>query len=162
MDHANTEGEKSFYLTLLERFERLGNGAKADIKRVSDPKELLSVGAFFRLCEQENDLNQYARVVFILPWLGHQQGKTLGALFYGERERGVAEARMIQMQRAEYPQDIIALRRLVWQMSGRHAEKSVDWDVVGPQLFYWGDKSKQKILQDYYIAEIKTKMTEEE
>lgn len=129
---------------------------------MAEPKELLSVGAFYRLCGQETHLIGYANVVYLLPWLGHEKQTTLGEILYRDPSRRISEARMIQMQRAEYPQDIVALRRLVWQAAGRHAEKSVDWDVVGPQLYYWGNMNKLKIIQDYYIAEIRTNIIEEE
>ena len=160
MSLVKTVESKPFYLDLCERYQKMGNGAKADIKRVSFPKELLSLGAFFRLCRKENDLFKYANVVFILPWLGHKKGMTLGSVFYGDSKHRVSEARMIQLQRSDYPQDIVGLRRIIWQATGRHAEQTVDWEIFGPQLFYWGNHYKQKILQDYYISEIKTTKTE--
>lgn len=162
MELAKTVQNKSFYIDLWERYQRLENGPKADIKRVLNPRELLSIGAFFRLCKQEDNLLKYANVVFILPWLTHKKGVSLGSVFYGNQKRRVSEARMIQMKRSDYPQDVLSLRRMVWQSAGRHAEQSVDWEILGPQLFYWGDNNKQKILQDYYISEIKTNKTEEE
>jgi CRISPR system Cascade subunit CasB len=162
MDLVKTGQSKSFYLGLWDKYQQLGNGAKADIKKVSVPRELLSVGAFFRLCKQENDLLKYANVVFILPWLSHKKGVSLGSVFYGDPKHRVSEARMIQLKRSDYPQDIVGLRRIIWQAAGRHAEQSVDWEKLGPQLFYWGDANKQKILEDYYIAEIKANKTEGE
>ena len=162
VDIAKTAQSKSFYIYLLERYRLLENGPKADIKRVSNPQELLSIGAFFRLCRQEDNLLKYANVVFILPWLTHEKGVSLGSVFYGDQKHRISEARMIQMQRTDYPQDIVSLRRMVWQSAGLHAEQSVDWEILGPQLFYWGENNKQKILQDYYIAEIMTNKKEEE
>lgn len=152
----------SFYINLFDFYQNFSNGPKADIKRVSNPQELLSIGAFFRLCRQEDNLLKYANVVFILPWLTHEKGVSLGSVFYGDQKYRISEARMIQMQRSDYPQDIVSLRRMVWQSAGRHAEQAVDWEVLGPQLFYWGDNNKQKILQDYYISEIRTNKKEEE
>lgn len=162
MDTTNTEQETSVYLDIWENYQLLGNGAKADIKRVAKPNDLLSIGALFRLCKQRDNLQRYARVVYILPWLGHKKGETLGALFGSDPKHRVSEARLFQMLRAEYPNDIIALRRIIWQAAGRHAEKSVDWNELGKQLFYWGDFNKQRILQDYYISEIATTKHEEE
>lgn len=150
------------YLDLLKRYEALGNGAKADIKRVASPHDLRYLGTFFRLCESEKNLSQLSRVVFILPWLRHQEGKRLGRLFNENPKNSVSEARVIQMMRSETPQDLICLRRMIWQVAGRHAEKSVDWNILGPQLYYWGDLNKQKILQDYYLAEIGRNKNEEE
>lgn len=162
MELVKTQQSKSYYLDLWERYQQMGNGAKADIKKISSPKELLSVGAFFRLCRREDALLKYANIVFVLPWLGHKKGVALGSVFYGDQKHRISEARMIQFQRSDYPQDIVALRRMIWQSVGRHAEQAVDWEILGPQLFYWGENNKQKLLQDYYIAEIKSSKTEEE
>lgn len=162
MDICKTKQNKSFYSDLWERYQQLGNGAKAETKRVTSPQGLLSIGAFFRLGRQEDDLLKYANVVFILPWLTHKKGVSLGSIFYGDQKTRISEARMIQFQRSDYPQDIISLRRMIWQAAGRHGEQGVDWEVLGPQLFYWGENNKQKILQDYYISEIKTNKKEEE
>lgn len=162
MDLSKTALSKSFYLDLWERYQQLENGPKADIKRVSNPKELLSIGSFFRLCRQEDNLLKYTNVVFILPWLTHKRGVSLGSVFYSDQKHRISEARMIQMQRSDYPQDIVSLRRMIWQSVGRHGEQGVDWEFLGPQLFYWAENNKQKILQDYYISEIKTNKKEEE
>lgn len=162
MDIAENVQSKSFYINLWERYHLLENGAKADIKKVSNPRELLSIGAFFRLCRQEDNLLKYANVVFILPWLTHKKGVSLGSIFYGDQKHRISEARMIQFQRSDYYQDIVGLRRMIWQAAGRHGEQAVDWEILGPQLFYWGENNKQKILQDYYISEIKTNKKEEE
>lgn len=162
MELVKAAQSKSFCLDLWERYQQMGNGTKADIKRVSFPKELLSVGAFFRLCRREDDLLKYANVVFILPWLTHKKGVSLGSIFYGDQKHRISEARIIQFQRSDYPQDIISLRRMVWQAAGRHGEQAVDWEILGLQLFYWGENNKQKILQEYYIAEIKSNKTEED
>ncbi len=153
---------KTFYIDLWDRYQKLENGAKADIRRSSTPGDLLSVGSFFRLCRREDDLLRYANVVFILPWLNHEKGISLGSVFYDDQKHRISEARMIQLLRSDYPQDIVSLRRMIWQSVGRHAERSVDWEILGPQLFYWGESNKKKILQDYYISEIKMNKKEEE
>lgn len=156
METHSKENAENFFITLSEKYLELGNGAKADLKRASAPSDLLSLGAFFRLCRVETNLPQYARVVFILPWLAHKKDITLGELFYsGDGRRGISEARMVQMLRSDWPQDIICLRRMIWQSVGRHAEKGADWSKLGEQLFYWGENNKQRILQDYYLAEIR-------
>lgn len=156
------EPTSNLFTELRQRFEKLSPGDQAALRRVEEPKDLLASGLFYRLCQRSEGLSQLARVVFILPWLRHVEKRSLGAVLYNSALSQVSEARIIQMTRSEEPQDLVTLRRIIWQAAGRHAEQGTDWDVLGRQLYYWGEKSKQQILKDYFLAEIAGNNKEEE
>ena len=150
-------------VTLCEKYLELSSGAKADLKRAVSLEKLQSTGTFIRLLDGNEKFVQYSRVVFILPWLSHKEGISLGSVLYsGYAGHSISEARMVQMLRSDYPQDIITLRRMIWHAAGRHAEVTVDWEKLGEQLYYWGERNKQKIVQDYYLAEVRSKKNEGE
>jgi CRISPR system Cascade subunit CasB len=113
-------------------------------KRVGAPEELGMRPAFYRLFPATRPPFWAERVVFFLPFCGHADGaKPLGAQLAA---KGVSEARLFQVVRADEPNDLIQLRRLL-----QHVEPVVDWAELGRLLYYWNDRSKRTLLEDFFI-----------
>lgn len=113
-------------------------------KRVSAPEELGMRPAFYRLFPGVRPQPWAERVVFFLPFCRHADGaKPLGAHLAGE---GVSEARLFQVIRADEPNDLIQLRRLV-----QHVEPTVDWSELGRLLYFWNERAKRTLLEDFFI-----------
>lgn len=50
---------------------------------------------------------------------------------------------------SRYPRDIEYLRRIV-NMCVTRGFRSIDWNVFGKSLYFWGERQKELILQTYY------------
>ncbi len=71
-----------------------------------------------------------------------------GTVSLGQKlaEAKISEARLLQVIRADYPNDLIQLRRLV-----QHIAPSVDWSALGKTLYFWNEKAKRDLLEDFFI-----------
>ncbi len=137
------------FMALYNAWEQLANGPKAELRRVARPDELLEVPAFFRLysgmAHTEWEKLAYQRLIFCLPYIKHIVDNTgLGKAL--ARDGKVSEKRLFQVIRSDSPNDMIQLRRIV-QM----AELSVSWPIAAKTLWYWNDRSKRDMLEDYFI-----------
>nr|WP_297354488.1 type I-E CRISPR-associated protein Cse2/CasB [uncultured Caldimonas sp.] len=113
-------------------------------KRVGSPEELGLRPAFYKLFPGVRPPSWAERVVFFLPFCPHAKGaKSLGEQL---ASHGVREARLFQVVRAEPPNDLIQLRRLV-----QHVNPVVDWADFGRLLYFWNDRSKRTLLEDFFI-----------
>lgn len=137
------------FMGLYQAWERLAPGPKAELRRVERPGDLLEVPAFYRLFSgrgtTEWEKNAYQRLIFCLPCLKHTgENISLGkALAKGKR---VGEKRLFQIVRSREPNDMIQLRRIL-----RMAEPHVNWELVAKQLWYWNERSKRDLLEDYFL-----------
>lgn len=147
------------FMELYNQWEKLKPGPKADIRRVVEPDALFDRPVFFRLAAtsgwKTNWRAGYARLVFCLPYLTHtKEGASLGTSL--GRTGKISEKRMYQVIRAEWPNDIIQLRRIL-----QHAKPPVDWKKVATQLWYWSQKAdspgrirtKRQLLEDFVLAQ---------
>lgn len=138
------------FLAVWQRYraETFGKGAQAELRRVADPDELRERPALYRLFPGERPGRQHLRVAFLLPHCSHKAGaESLGTLF-AKSKKSVAEARVLQMVRSPWPEDIKHLRRLIIQV-----DPAVDWGEFGQVLWFWNDQQKRRIVEDYYIAQ---------
>lgn len=132
------------FADLFRRFERLPPGAKAPMRRVAEPDDLRDTPGLYRLFPGARPTEQEVRAAFIAACCQQPSGGTaLGALCADK----IAEARVIQIARADYPTDLIGLRRLVIQL-----QPALGWLDVAPWVWYWGPKKKRRLVEDYYIA----------
>lgn len=136
------------FIALYQRYRRIadsdGNFRSQLGKRVGTPDELALRPAFYKLFPGSRPPPGAARVVFLLPFCRHADGsKPLGAQLAA---KGVSEARLFQVLRADEPNDLIQLRRLV-----QFVEPAVDWSDLGRLLYYWNDRAKRTLLEDYFI-----------
>lgn len=120
-------------------------GWLAELKRVKANSEVADLPAYYRLIQGGISPSRVAeRAAFLLPWLPHRaDAPTLGAQF---RSAKISEMRLFQVLRAEYPNDLLLLRRLIQQ-----AKPSVDWADFGKAVQYWGQRQKRQLLQDYFL-----------
>lgn len=133
------------FVQLWQRYEDLPKGSKADLRRMAEPDGVAEIAAAYRLLPGRTLDARLRRVLFCLPWARHAEGaSTLGAAL---SKANVGEKRLFQVVRSEQPNDIVQLRRLL-----QWAEPVVDWTLLGRQLFYWGDASKRRLLENYYLA----------
>jgi len=129
---------------LYRRFQDLPPGTRAGLRRVSTPDELRSTPGLYRLFPGARPTDQQLRQAFVVPWCDHEQGsRKLGALFADK----IAEDRIIQIARANSPDDLVAFRRLIMQLRA-----GVGWLDIADILFYWGPKAKRRLVEDYYIS----------
>lgn len=140
---------KHDFMGLYQAWERLTSGPKAELRRVERPEDLLEVPAFYRLFSGHGttgwEKNAYQRLIFCLPCLKHtgeyvSLGKALA------KGKGVGEKRLFQIVRSGEPNDMIQLRRIL-----RMAEPTVNWELAATQLWYWNERSKRDLLEDYFL-----------
>jgi len=138
------------FMALYHVWEQLPNGAKAELRRVAKPDELLDVPAFYRLysgkAHAEWEKRAYQRLIFCLPYVKHNNenvglGKAL------TRGKGVSEKRLFQVVRSDDPNDMIQLRRIL-QMT----EPAANWIQTAKTLWYWNERSKRDLLEDYFLS----------
>ncbi len=121
-------------------------------KRVGTPEDLGSRPAFYRLFPGEYPPAWGDRIVFFLPFCRHSEdGKSLGAQLAAKK---ISEMRLFQVIRAEYPNDLIQLRRLVQNIE----PVSVNWKEFGKMLYDWSnrfpdsrERAKRRLLEDFFV-----------
>ncbi|SDF31128.1 CRISPR-associated protein, Cse2 family [Methanolobus vulcani] len=137
------------FTELHQRFwETLDNGQRAEIRRASTPGDLECLPAFYHLIGYQNPgyIKQLARVAFLLPFAEKhsENAKPLGRQL---NDGKISEKRIFQIVRSSSPNDLVQLRRAVQQAK----LKSIDWDAFGKSLFYWGERSKKQLVQNFFI-----------
>ena len=129
----------------LSDWQKNHRGWLAELKRVKESEEVADMPAYYRLIQGCMAPGRVAeRAVFLMPWLPHQEdAMSLGAQF---NSAGISEMRLFQILRAEYPNDLIMLRRLIQQ-----TKPSVNWTYFGKSIQFWGQRQKRQLLQDYFL-----------
>lgn len=133
------------FVALRRTFDSLTPGQQAELRRVAEPEDLRDTPALYRLFPGEPIWPNHLRVAFLLPWCEHTQDPP--ALGRQLLDKNIAEARVLQVARAESPIDLIQFRRVLM-----HAEPRVNWADFGNLLWYWGAKTKRKIVENFYLA----------
>ncbi|MEA3548483.1 MAG: type I-E CRISPR-associated protein Cse2/CasB [Thermodesulfobacteriota bacterium] len=125
---------------------KLTNGQRADLRRAEEPDALLDMPAFYNLvqrCGLKAGL-QSGRIIYFLPYVKHKEGaKPIGRQM---QEQHISETRLFQVIRAEFPDDLVYLRRLTQQM-----KPAADWQEFGKMLYFWGKNTKRQLLKDYFL-----------
>jgi CRISPR system Cascade subunit CasB len=135
------------FLALYEHFKKtLTPGQKADLRRVAEPDDLVMTPALYRLFPGQRPGTRHLRLAFLLPWCAH--GENAQPLAKQLVDKKVTETRVIQVARAEPDADLIQLRRLVM-----HIKPTVNWKEFGKTLWYWGDRTKRTLVEDFYLAQ---------
>jgi len=138
------------FMTLYAAWDKLPPGPKAELRRVAKPEDLIEVPAFYRLysgkAQYEWQKQAYQRLIYCLPYIRHVEGDIgLGkALASG---RNVSEKRLFQVVRSEAPNDMMQLRRIL-QM----CEPIANWPKTATLLWYWNERSKRDLLENYFIS----------
>ena len=135
------------FVALKNRYDskNFTNGARAEIRRVAEPDDLALIPALYRLFPGQRPNDCHFRLAYLLPFCRHQaKGKSIGAQL---AEANIAEARVQQVARSQSPLDMVQLRRLL-----THVESSVDWSDFGRMVWFWNDRSKRQLVEEFYIA----------
>lgn len=134
------------FVALKKHFdEKLSNGERAELRRIAEPDDVALTPALYRLFPGQKPDDRHLRLAFLLPCCKHSsKAKSLGAQL---AEAKVAEARVLQIARTHAPLDIVQLRRLL-----AHIEPAVNWADFGRMAWYWNDKAKRQLVEDFYIA----------
>lgn len=141
------------FMNLYNVWERLPPGPRAELRRIRRPEELTEIPAFYRLFsgrgEQEWQKQAYRRLIFCIPYIKHtSEGIGLGkALAKG---KGISEKRLFQVIRSEAPNDMIQLRRILQMI-----EPTANWSMAANLLWYWNERSKRDLLEDYFLNQSK-------
>lgn len=127
---------------------KLDNGERAQIKRATEPDDLLGLPAFYRLIGNTlpKDLNQLARFAFFLPLIPDniESATPLGRQL---KNNNISEKRLFHIIRSESPNDLIQLKRVLQQAK----LNDINWHTFGNALFYWGTRQKQQLMKDFYL-----------
>lgn len=152
---------------IYERYKALGNGPRAQIRRVAYPNDLMEIPGFYHLFQNylvdtESQVEPWMlRLAFLLPTCGQvtsvdadtrkpKSKKKQRKAGFAEAlaEAGMRDARVIQMFRSTAPHDLIALRRMAQQV-----EPNVDWAEFGKTLYDWRPETKRRLMEDFFLAQ---------
>lgn len=143
------------FMALYHGWDELSNGAKAELKRVAKPEEMLEIPAFYRIysgkAHEEWEKRAYQRLIFCLPHIKDvDKDVSLGkALALGQC---VSEKRLFQVVRSDDPNDIIQFRRILAMFKPKI---NVSWEKAAKTLWYWNNRSKRDLLEDYFLSQPK-------
>ena len=153
--NSSTETDWPALADKLSDWQRNHRGWLAEIKRVKDSTEVADLPSYYRFIQGCIKPGRVAeRAVFLLPWLQHQPDAVpIGAQF---RKNGVSEMRLFQLLRADHPNDLVMLRRLIQQ-----TKPSVDWAYFGKVIQFWGQLQKRQLLQDYFLYSADSKISQD-
>lgn len=129
-------------------------GLTANIRRAASMDELLDLPDFYRLvepfgwqaCTHYQKLG-WQRLVFLVNHVvdrGNDAPSLGKALALGK----VNEKRVFQVIRADSPNDIIQLRRLLIQV-----EPELNWQKAARQIWQWSLKEKRNLLEDFVLSQ---------
>lgn len=141
------------FMALYKQWAQLRPGSKAELRRIGRPDELIETPSFYRLfsgkATQEWAKQAFQRLIFCLPCIKHTDedvglGKALA------KGKGVSEKRLFQVIRSNPPNDMIQLRRVLQMV-----EPTLNWPKVAILLWYWNERSKRDLLEDYFMNQPK-------
>lgn len=141
------------FMALYRSWEELRPGPKAELRRIGRPDELIETPPFYRLfsgkASQDWAKQAYQRLIFCLPCIKHTDeevglGKALA------RGKGISEKRLFQVVRSNPPNDMIQLRRILQMV-----EPTVNWPRAATLLWYWNERSKRDLLEEYFMNQSK-------
>jgi len=139
----------SDFILLNDRYHKhLDNGERAQIKRATEPEDLLELPAFYRLIgsASHKELKQLSRIAFFLP-LVESHNNEADSLGRQLSKHKISEKRLFHIIRSEPPNDLIQLKRVLQQAK----LNKINWQTFGETLFYWGKRKKQRLMQDFYL-----------
>lgn len=151
-------------MALYRAWGELDTGASAQLRRVTVPEELRDIPAFYRLVqplgwEGQGNRNVLLRQVFCLSAGKETITHTDNPVSLGTalaRSGMINERRVFQLLRADEPNDMVQLRRLLI-----HAEPTLNWPMLAKQLRFWGKQSRRQLLEDFVLATSSKKQRKE-
>ena len=138
------DDKKPDYLAIYQQYQALKPGPKAELRRTVIPADLLQVSVFYQLLKGQAADTRMQRLIYCLPVIKHQaDGHSLGQAL---AKANISEKRLFMVLRSESPNDFIQLRRLL-----KMSEPTLDWMKAAPMLYFWGEKNKRKLIEDYFF-----------
>ncbi|RJR20370.1 MAG: type I-E CRISPR-associated protein Cse2/CasB [Nitrospiraceae bacterium] len=141
------------FMSLYKAWDQLQPGPKAELKRAAVPEDMIETPAFYRLFSgkagTEWEKQAFQRMIYCLPCITHTEGNVkLGAALArgGKSGKSVSEKRLFQVIRSSQPNDMIQLRRIL-----KMVEPVANWPMAAKQLWYWNDRSKRDLLEDFFL-----------
>ncbi len=141
------------FMEVYTAWAQLQQGPKAELKRAVEPEDMIVVPAFYRLFSgragTEWEKQAFQRMIFCLPCITHTENNVkLGAALArgGKNGKPVGEKRLFQVIRSSPPNDMIQLRRIL-----KMVEPVANWPMTAKQLWYWNDRSKRDLLEDFFL-----------
>jgi len=138
------------FVALWRRFDTvLSPGQRAEIRRTVSPDDLALQAAYYRVLPGGSRPSvQMRRVVFLFPHAAHREGAgNIGRLLATSRKK-VSEMRLFQMIRSD--DNTLALQRL--RRLCAHIDAAVDWGEFGRTLYFWGNRAKRRIVEEYFAS----------
>jgi CRISPR type I-E-associated protein CasB/Cse2 len=143
---------------LLAAWLALDNGPRAQMRRVAAPEDLLALPAFYRLvgplgwtdAKTEWERRGWLRLVFCLSAGNPAFHVTSEPVSLGKAlavTGKINERRLFQLVRADWPQDMVQLRRLL-----AHVTPMLNWSSFAEQLWRWQPQQRQRLLEDFVIS----------
>lgn len=133
-------------MLLWKRFQEMDEGKKAQLRRYAkQPEDLRDLPAFYALFPGQKTTKQHQRLAFFLTTCIHKSDAEKIGIQLARAK--VSELRLFQMVRSDSPQDLVYLRRLCQQI-----EAQVNWNEWGKILWHWGEETKRRFVEDYFIA----------
>lgn len=149
------------FMALYNAWAQLQPGPKAELKRAAVPEDMIETPAFYRLFSgkagTEWEKQAFQRMIFCLPCITHTEGNVkLGTALArgGISGRLVNEKRLFQVIRSSPPNDMIQLRRIL-----KMVEPIANWPMAAKQLWYWNERSKRDLLEDFFMNQNTDKQT---
>ncbi|MDC9604752.1 type I-E CRISPR-associated protein Cse2/CasB [Xenorhabdus griffiniae] len=149
-------------MALYKAWKKMNNGDIAQLRRVTEPRELKNIPAFYYLVRDfgwhapKNQL-PLLRMVFclsagkdVITHIESEDDKNKKVITLGKalaNSGRISERRLYQMLRADWPNDMVQLRRLLI-----HAEPKLDWPTLAEQLTRWNRHDRSRILEDFILA----------
>jgi len=140
------------FTALYSTWDNLKPGPKAELRRVATPDELMDLPVFYRLVSPWGwvsgmkpwDKARWARLVFLMDHITVAGENGLGKSLAITSK--VNEKRLFQIVRADSPNDIVQLRRVLKQ-----AKPKVNWEKMAEQIWYWSPGNKRNLLEDFVL-----------
>ena len=126
--------------------DSFSTGARAELRRAAEPDDVAFCPALYRLFPGQRPDDRHLRLAYLLPCCTNDpRAKSLGAQLAAAK---VAEARVLQVVRSQAPLDMVQLRRLL-----AYIKPAVNWTEFGRTVWFWNDKSKRQLVEDFYLAQ---------
>jgi hypothetical protein len=163
--------------TPFQRYKNFDAGSKAIIKRATSLDDVQFSLHLYQLglpVAEYWQRTSIARFAFMLPFLnpatdgGCSLGKAIALLDDGDTGAKNDKytsfgKRLMRIVRLDDEMDIYEFRRLIRYVASKTSDKSlaINPENVGKSLYYWGDKNKKRIFEDYLLTKYSEKVGKE-
>lgn len=157
---------------IYKKFDELDNASKAQIKRATELDDIKQSIILFRLGLEFN--KQCCRIALLLPFLKNVKNEDTFGVAIAKLDNGdigikkdkytTIGKRLMRIIRLEPDNDLYEFRRLLRFVASKSSDKaiSVNSKSACESLYYWGEKSKKQVFEDYLLKQYSYKSKEED